>query len=98
MVRDMGANRSASFLKKPNHSRARMIFPVLAKKRCASKDSRAFSVPITSERGSISLFGGIFATQTDVPFAGKCSQWPGGDIMHDARLQAKARRKRGERR
>ena len=35
---------------------------------------RAFSVPIESERGSISLFGRIFATQTGVHFAGKCSR------------------------
>jgi len=34
---------------------------------------RAFSVPIESERGSISLFGRIFTTQTGAHFAGKCS-------------------------
>ena len=35
--------------------------------------TRAFSVPIDSERGSKSLLGRIFATQTGIHFAGKCS-------------------------
>jgi len=36
--------------------------------------ARAFSAPIESERGSSSLSGRIFATQTGVQFAGKCSK------------------------
>ena len=34
--------------------------------------ARPFSVPIESERGSSSLFGRVFATQTGDQFAGRC--------------------------
>jgi hypothetical protein len=46
-------------------------------KWCRAREPRAFSVPIESERGSISLFGRIFATQTGAHFAGKCSMYRG---------------------
>ena len=73
---DKGAKRRRHQVTGRRHRRA-ISWEGQAHNLCAPCLSpRAFSVPIESERSSISLFGRIFATQTGVHFTGKCSSCP----------------------
>ena len=50
-----------------------VLLPLSFSAERRKRATRASSVPNESERGSLSLLGRIFATQTGIHFAGKCS-------------------------
>ena len=52
-----------------------VLLPLSFSAERRKRATRASSVPNESERGSLSLLGRIFATQTGIHFAGKCSSY-----------------------